>query len=130
MNWIFEISTGRLFPPNLPYCATGYSGGNCGKNPDGVNNPAMCRVHNIGPIPPGMYMHGLAVDHSQLGNFAIPLLPFDANEMWGRTGFFMHGDNSAMNKSASDGCIVMPLTIRQRFYLSTDHVLEVVAVKT
>ena len=130
MSWIYEISTGRLYPPGQPYIATGYSGGNCGKNPDGVNNPALCDTHCIGPIPTGMYRHGLVVDHSSLGNYAIPLLPFEANEMYGRSGFFMHGDNPAMNKSASEGCIIMPYTIRQKFYNSTINILEVVAVKT
>jgi len=129
MPWLYEITTGKLFDPCGDKVASGYSGGNCGKVPEAVNDPAYCSVHATGPIPVGLYTHGLVVDHSQLGPFAIPLLPFQSNDMFGRGGLFMHGDNEQMNESASEGCIIMPFTVRKLFYNSTDNVLEVVAIK-
>lgn len=38
--------------------------------------------------------------------------PDDGNEMFGRSLFRMHGDNAAMNHTASDGCIIMGLAVR------------------
>jgi len=128
MPWTFEQSTGKLYCPDGIQIYIGYAGGNCGKNPEGINNPAMQEVHNIGPIPQGMYNHGLCIDHSSLGAFAIPLLPFQSNEMFGRGSFFMHGDTETP-RCASEGCIVMPPTVRRQYYLSADSVLQVVDVK-
>jgi hypothetical protein len=127
MAWTFEITTGKLYDPLGNVAAEGYSGGNRGQNPEGVDNPADEPLKNIGPIPEGEYSFGDPVLHSQLGPFAIPLNPASSNQMFGREGFFCHGDNSA--HAASEGCIIMPPDIRKRMWASPDHDLQVVAVK-
>jgi hypothetical protein len=40
------------------------------------------------------------------------LVPDGNNLMFGRGDFRIHADNFANNKSASEGCIVMPLAVR------------------
>ena len=128
MTWTFEQSTGKLYNPDGEFIAGGYSGGNCGKNPDGMNNPELQEQHGA-VLPQGLYTRGTAVEHSQLGAFAIPLIPSPDNLMFGRSGFYMHGDNSDCNHSASEGCIIMPPSIRHEFYDSVDPDLQVVSVK-
>ena len=129
MSWTFEITTGKFFDPQGNYISTGYAGGNCGQNPEGVNNPSMCGVKSIGPLPEGLYTHGVAIDHCQLGAFAIPLIPDPSNTMYGRSGFYLHGDTQACDNSASEGCIIQPPSTRHAYYESDDHVIQVVSVK-
>jgi len=126
MSWTFEIATGKLFDQGGNLVETGYSGGNCGQDLAGVNNPNMCNTPKVGPIPTGIYTRGTAVEHSQLGAFAIPLIPDPANEMYGRSGFYMHGDTQACNKSASEGCIIVGPVARHTFYSSTDDTIQVI----
>lgn len=127
MSWRYEQSTGKLFTPEGTLIATGYAGGNCGKNPEGINNPEMQNVKGVGPLPVGKYTHGVVVMQSQLGVFAIPLIPDPANEMHGRGGFYMHGDKIAEPRCASEGCIIMPRFVREQYYNSVDPTIEVVA---
>lgn len=107
----------------------GYAGGNCGKNPEGVNNPALQGVVCVGPLPRGVYTIGQPVDHTHLGPCAMPLTPDLANDMFGRSGFFIHADTAAEDHGASEGCIVLPLAIRQRIAagLATDDRITVTA---
>ncbi len=82
----------------------GYSG-----RGDGLNNPTYQEVHDLGPIPAGMYTVEPSINPpTHLGPFAFPLIPSAANQMFGRDGFYIHGDNAQMNHSASDGCIILP----------------------
>jgi Protein of unknown function (DUF2778) len=127
MPWTFEISTGNLYDPLGNLAAKGYSGGNCGKNPEGVDNPDDEAMKDIGPIPEGGYSFGTPVLQSHLGPFAIPLSPASSNQMFGRSGFFCHGDNAA--HAASEGCIIIPPDVRKAMWASSDHELQVVAVK-
>ncbi len=109
--------------PNGNVVATGYSGHN-----GGINDPSQQSVPNVGPLPQGSYTIGpphTPIDH--LGPNALPLYPDPANEMFGRFGFFIHGDNAAANFTASDGCIIMPPTIRQSIVDSGDTALSVIA---
>lgn len=127
MSWTYEQLTGNLYDPSGAFIHSGYAGGDCGKNPQGVNNPAAQMIDRTGPLPEGMYTKGTPVEGTALGAFAIPLIPDPANEMFGRGGFYIHGDNPHMNESASEGCIVMPPIIRHAFYSSPDPNLQVVA---
>ncbi|MGB8517035.1 MAG: hypothetical protein WCD45_04010, partial [Gallionella sp.] len=101
--WIFEQSTGKLYSKAGVCVATGYAGGNCGKNPEGKNNPAMQNVKSIGVLPQGIYSQGTPIIQSKLGPFAIPLIPDPANIMFGRGSFFCHGDTTPSG-NASEGC--------------------------
>jgi hypothetical protein len=47
--------------------------------------------------------------------------------MFGRFGFFMHGDNQLANHTASDGCIIMSHDIRALVAASPDNSLVVTA---
>ena len=122
--WKYDQTTGYLFSDLGVKVATGYAGGNFGKNPEGKNNHEMQGVKKIGPIPVGVYTMGTPALESHLGPFAIPLVPDSGNEMFGRSGFFMHGDTTPSG-NASEGCIIMPKAVRQSCWASGDHKLEV-----
>ena len=124
-NWTYEQSTGKLYDPYGDLVATGYAGGNCGKNPEGINNHAMQNVKMIGPLPCGLYRMTDVVLKSQLGPFAIRLIPDSKNEMFGRSGFFCHGDKFP-SLAASEGCIIMPRGIRELMWKSECHDIRVV----
>ncbi len=47
--------------------------------------------------------------------------------MFGRFAFRIHGDNAQMNHTASDGCIIAALPIRQEIVNRALKRLEVVA---
>lgn len=126
MSWTYEQSTGRLIAPEGTLVATGYAGGNCGNNPEGKNNPDMQDQHGIGPLPEGRYTFTQHVDHAHLGPFTIILIPDDANEMFGRADFRMHGDSMNHPGCASEGCIIMPRHVRETVFASDDHTIEVV----
>lgn len=106
----------------------GYSGGHCGCSPEGVNNPDMQDIPNVGPIPVGLYTMQTPIQHSVLGEFAIPLEPDPGNAMHNRSGFFAHGDLiSGPPNSASDGCIVISREIREKMWTSYDRVVKVIS---
>jgi hypothetical protein len=127
MCWKFEIMTGKLFDPHGNCVAQGYSGGNCGKDLEAVNNAADESLADIGPLPEGLYTFGQPVLQSKLGGFAIPLNPDPSNEMFGRGDFYCHGDSIQHPGDASEGCVIMPLAWRQAMWKSPDHQLQVVA---
>lgn len=132
--------TGNLYRADGSLVYNCYAGGNCGKNPEGVNNPDMQFVSKTGPLPCGFYTLEDPVNteadhtkwsHPHLGAYAIPLEPDSDNEMGGRSGFFHHGDNGDHNQSASEGCIVhSPSADRMGLYNAGDHRLQVVAEET
>ena len=124
-NWTFEQRTGKLYDPTGKLIAIGYAGGNCGKNPEGKNNPDMQGVPKVGPLPVGLYTRGAVILQSHLGPFAIPLVPAPSNNMLGRGGFYMHGDTTPSG-NASEGCAIMPRAVREEFYQATEP-LEVVS---
>lgn len=126
--WIFEISTGKLYDPQGQFVAKGYSGGNCGNDPEGLDNPKDQSLPDVGPIPEGLYTLGEPVLQSpRLGPFAIPLNPDTSNQMYGRSGFYCHGDSVKHPGCASEGCIIMPPQWREAMWNSQDHQLQVVA---
>ncbi len=124
MSWKYSQKTGRLYRPDGTHAATGYAGGNCGKNPEGINNPTMQFVKSVGPICKGLYHRGTVVLKSHLGPFAIPLIADHTNTMGGRGGFYMHGDTTPSG-NASEGCIILPRVVREEFYNSPDALIEV-----
>ena len=125
--WVYEVSTGRLFRPDGSLAGTGYAGGNLGQDPSAVNNPADESIRDVGPLPEGLYSFGSARNSPTLGPLAIPLDPDASNAMFGRSGFFVHGDVSGKYQSASEGCIVMPNSVRQEMEASPVRRLQVAA---
>jgi hypothetical protein len=137
--WQYEQSTGRLTKDGV-YIDTGYSGHGVG-----LNNPEDEALRNIGPIPCGKYTIGaprVPVDH--LGPFAMPLTGMSqmqvdpgeagkavfaslAMQMFGRSGFLIHGDSPLMNHTASDGCLIFQRSTRVMIAASDDKELMVVS---
>lgn len=104
----------------------GYAG-----HAEGVNNPALQAVRNVGPLPCGGYTISEMLDKHIIGNlvlvWCVRLTPDADNEMFGRDGFLIHGDNDEGNKSASEGCIVLSFNQRMKVLNSNDKRLAVVA---
>lgn len=127
--WIMSQSNGRVYRTDGTHAATGYSGGGGGSHPEAVNNHSMQDRKGIGPTPVGFYLFGDPVNDSHLGPLAIPLIPLDSNQMFGRVGMYWHGDNEKMNHSASDGCGIMPRAIREEVIASGDKQLAVIYIR-
>jgi Protein of unknown function (DUF2778) len=100
----------------------GYSG-----HGEGLNNLALCNDLGVGPLPTGTYSIGPPADNPHVGLFAMRLTPDPSNEMFGRSGFFIHGDNPQLNHTASDGCIILANPIRRDIANSGDTTLIVTA---
>lgn len=94
--------TGLLKDDTGAVIGVGYSG-----HMDGRNTPEAAGEHSIGPLPLGDYTIAAPVTHPTLGPLAYQLQPAQSNEMYGRGGFWIHGDNPAHPGLSSDGCIVM-----------------------
>ena len=120
--WIYEQSSGKLSSTESGYLGTGYSGYGFGKN-----DPRSQALADIGPIPCGVYAIGAPFDSIEHGPFAMPLSPDAANQMFGRSGFLMHGDSLEHPGCASKGCIIMPRDAREAVWASGDRELQVYA---
>ena len=120
--WRYEQTTGRIVAADGTLLAVGYAGHGAG-----VNNPAMQDVPDVGPLPQGVYSLGAPIDHPKLGPFAIPLIPHAGDELFGRSGFYMHGDEIGHvgEHLASHGCIVADRDARESIWASGDHALKV-----
>ena len=121
MTLIYEQATGNLYSEDGVIAATGYAGGNCGKNPEGKNNPSMQADQCIGPLPQGVYSLGTPVEGTHLGAYAVPLIPDPSNNMLGRGRFYLHGDTTPSG-NASEGCIIMPRAVREEVVKSGDTI--------
>lgn len=94
----------------------------------GYDNPKMQNVKGIGPIPCGWYTIGALQNESGLGNDVMPLIPDAENDMFGRSGFWWHGDEikNPGKHLASDGCIISHLYDRLHVAESGDNRLQVI----
>jgi hypothetical protein len=120
--YIYTQSTGVLEHDGIALL-TGYAG-----HGTGVNNPAMQDQHDIGPLPQGLYAMTALIDSPHTGLATIILEPDSGNQMFGRSGFRIHGDNAAANRTASDGCIIAGHAAdRISIWQGADHELKVVA---
>lgn len=128
--WTYQQDNGLLTRDGV-HCGTGYSG-----HGEGRNNPAMEAVRNVGPIPRGKYTIGPFFDdpskpatattpaHSGKGPIVCHLIPDSSNEMRGRAGFMIHGNNAT--NDASHGCIIFARLLRELVRDSKDTGLTVV----
>lgn len=115
----YSQGLGTLATPD-GFLATGYAGHGGGKNV-----AAMQHIPNVGPLPRGLYrIVGEPFTHEHCGPFCLRLEPDPANEMHGRAGFLIHGDNDT--HTASEGCIVMSRAIRQQIVKEGYSEVEVV----
>ena len=100
----YSQTTGELRNAIGTLLGTGYAG-----HGEGVNNPALEAVPNIGPLPQGVYAINHPVDTATHGPYVMWLTPDASNEMFGRSAFGIHADEIANpgKRLASEGCIVM-----------------------
>ena len=115
---VFKIGAGELWAvddtSSVQTCqgtllGTAYAG-----NGDGINNPLATDEVMHGPLPVGLYTIGTPINKPMsVGVYALPLTPNPSNCMFGRSQFYIHGDNAQANHTASDGCIVAERTIRE-----------------
>lgn len=119
--WTYNQRSGKLLDPNGEILAIGYAGNGSGKN-----NPLMENVKNIGCLPKGIYSIGQPYNSTHTGPFTLPLTPNNENNMFGRSGFKIHGDNIGAPGTASQGCIIIPRSARIAINESTDKQLKVV----
>jgi hypothetical protein len=120
--WEYSQSSGNLLDPSGIVIGVGYSG-----NGADLNNPAGQGDIGHGPCPQGSWTIGPFFDDpGGKGPIVAHLSPCPGNDMDGRAGGFMiHGDNGAMNHTASDGCIVLARDLRQAIASSGDTQLLV-----
>lgn len=101
----YSQSTGLFTGAGLT--VTGYSG-----HGEGLDNASMQDVHDIGPLPQGVYTIQPPHADTKVGPVAMRLVPAASNDMHGRGDFLIHGDNAAQNHTASEGCIILPRDVR------------------
>jgi Protein of unknown function (DUF2778) len=119
----YEQTTGKLYASSGTLLGVGYSG-----HGQGVNNPEMEAVPKVGPIPAGRWrIKEFLAHHEDKGPDVIVLEPV-GHDAHGRDGFLMHGDNSLLNQTASEGCIIQPRPARDRSWEDPDKLIDVVAV--
>lgn len=119
--FVYNQTTGTLYHGSL-LLGTGYAG-----NGEWKNKPAAQTVEGHGPLPVGFYTIGPVHDDPKLGPCVMALTPDAGNQMFGRSAFFLHGDEIAHPGDGSDGCIVQPRVTRSTVALSSDRRLQVIA---
>jgi len=123
MSWTWEQISGRMFSDNGDLIGVGYSGSG-----DYKNKPDAQTLHDLGPIPIGTYFISAPENTVTHGPYVMPLMPESTNQMFGRSGFLIHGDSVVSPGFASEGCIILSRDVRQQIWESGDHVLDVIAV--
>jgi hypothetical protein len=129
--WIYSQGLGTLYrrafsESNPTVEGQGYSGYSTG-----VNNPSAQCLEGFGPIPRGEYV----INAPKTGptDYSLPLVPSLANDMCNppRSSFMIHGDRNQEPPRAPDtasrGCIILNLVVRQKIWESGDNRLLVVA---
>jgi len=116
--WLYKQSTGDLWHAGS-YEGRGYSG-----HGEGVNNGALEADPGVGPIPKGLWKIGPAHTSPHTGPITMDLTPV-GHDAHGRTLFRLHGDNDALNHSASRGCIILGRALRLAISASGDDDLKV-----
>ena len=120
--WTYRQIDGLLLDPQGSPAGSGYSGAK-----DGKNNPKLQGVHNVGPIPCGDYIINRPQNTVTHGPFVLPLLAMAENSMFGRYGFLIHGDSIVEPGTASEGCIILPRSVRETIWNSGDRKLHVIS---
>src|SRR5882762_4348724 len=101
--WSYSVANGNLSHDGV-FVGAGYSGHDNGVQ-NGINNPDLENVHDVGPIPRGNYtIQPFFDDTGGKGPIVAHLDPEPGTEVFARSGFMIHGDNSTGNRSASHGC--------------------------
>lgn len=124
LRWEWEQLSGCLYLADQQDGRTLIARGYAGKG-IGINNPDAEDQIGIGPLPRGVWRVGSSTNHPRLGPQALPLtrkaIPY------GRSGFFIHGDNARGDRSASSGCIILGPDVRAFIARSGIRTLTVLA---
>lgn len=136
--WLLEVKgedrSTRLTKDGILVSVTCYTGKYCqqgdnyDENEDGLNNPKLSWKKDVGPLPEGLYtIEGPPYDDSEHGKYILRLNPYDSNEMFGRSGFLIHGKPLPPKNilAGSKGCMCADHDIRIKIYQSGDIVLQV-----
>lgn len=115
----YSQSTGSL-KLNGVEIAVGYSGKGASKN-----KPSKEGVKNKGPIPKGKYKIKAPRKSGRTGPYMLPLEPIGHNAL-GRSNFQIHGDSRSNPGNASNGCIVLPRSIREKIWKSGSRKIIIV----
>ena len=83
-------------------------------------------IHNIGPLPQGVYHCGPWGNYPKVGPNACPLTQI-SGETFGRSGFFIHGPGQTDPLNSSEGCIVVPHDDRIKLLGAQPATITVVA---
>lgn len=121
----YSQSLGRLWGVDgetLTRIGVGYSG-----YPPHTNRPEAETIKAAGPLPRGNYRVRLLGHHVRLGPTVFFLDPEAGTELFGRSGFLIHGDNEYGNNTASHGCVILSRKVRDRIAAMLPCTLEVVA---
>ncbi len=119
--WLYSQSTGRVTKDDKFY-GVGYAGNN--KEGRCKDNPLAQNIKNHGPLPQATYTMTEVVEGTHMGPFAIKLLPEPSSQMFGRSEFYIHGDDGA--GTASDGCICVSQVLRKTMWDSDDKKVQVI----
>ncbi len=109
---VYSQSTGILTRDGVEL-AHGWAGNDSrpGANPahkHGYNNPDAEQLHQIGPLPQGVYkIIEWQDEHPGLGPI-VAILQQVSGETYGRGEFRIHGADAADPLNSSEGCIVLP----------------------
>ena len=110
---VFDIRSGTVSTNDSRVLTTHAFAGNNSRMPEnpthiqGMNNPDMCHLHNIGPLPLGKWKFGTWGTYGDLGQHACPLTQVEG-ETYGRSAIFCHGPGGADPVNSSKGCLCMP----------------------
>lgn len=114
VSGVWEDAVGRIM-------GRGYSG-----FPPHTNDVDSESLHNLGPLPRGLYKMTELIPKSSHGPDAIRLEPLPETEMFSRDGMLIHGERALPPPGeASNGCIILPHEVRLEIWNSGDHLLEV-----
>lgn len=122
MPWTYHQATGRIDRDGKLESSLGYAGRGPWKN-----DPNAAHLKDAGPLPCGSYMIASHfIDDARAGKHVLRLTPSPRNQMFGRAGFLIRGDEIRAPGTASNGCIVLPFAVRQKILASGDRTLKVV----
>ena len=109
MEFFYAVNTGQMYlraGEDTLEIDRGYSG-----YKEYRNSVRFEKAKLLGPIPRGVWTVGFGQAHPRLGPQAIPL-EIEEGDIFGRSGFFIHGENGFVNFTASTGCIVLGRSAR------------------
>jgi hypothetical protein len=117
--WTYSIPTGVMYDPQGKVAGVGYAGA-----PGYINDPSEVSIKDKGPLPPGMYTITNWRTDKHMGPLCASLVQDSENQMYGRSGFNLHGDKIDHPGCGSEGCIQQIYPVRLRMSKSDDNRLK------